>query len=83
MIFEKRDFYPGRKQKLLANAQTCQLTNDQITVNLQNTVEIAISNDYIQTDMTAMQYSLLLWSALSGIISIALERQSILTTVYD
>ena len=83
MTFEKRDFYPGRKQEFLNNEDACQKINDRLTLNLQVSVDRAISLGELQTNMTAEQYSLLLWSALSGIISIALERDEILNAVYN
>ena len=83
MTFEKRDFYPGRTQAMMANALSCQQTNDRITVNLQETVARAIADGELNTNMTAKQFSLLLWSALSGTLSIAMERKDLLIEVYD
>lgn len=82
MIFEQRDFYPGRVSQMPSNTMACQKVNDRMTAQLFKTVETAIAKGEIVTDITAPQFTLMTWSALAGALTIAIERRSILPNVY-
>lgn len=82
MIFEQRDFYPGRVSQMPPNTMACQKVNDRMTTQLFKVIETAIAKGEIVTDMTAPQFALMTWSALAGALTIAIERRSILPNVY-
>lgn len=82
MTFERRDFYPGREGVPSANAQACQNANDRITARAFAAVDAAIVADAIRTELSAKQFSLLAWSALTGVLTIAIERRKVLAAVY-
>lgn len=84
MTFERQDFYPGRqRQALSGHAAACQAINDRITENLVDAIKRAKASTKLKTPMNAKQFGLLLWSALTGVLTFTLERESILEDTYD
>ncbi len=84
MTFERQDFYPGRQRHALSgHAAACQAVNDRITEDLVEAIERAKTSGDLKTPMSARQFGLLLWSALTGVLTFTLERELVLQDTYD
>lgn len=83
MTFELQHYYHKKPANTDSYSGKCQVVNDRISKLLTRTIERAIQDKSLSTDLTPLQFNLVFWASYTGIINVCTHRALVLEGAYS